>query len=63
MMNATTESAKVESIVRWCNDHYEEGGHWVLESMDRQQIADRFVNIEDAIAFCRRKEGRRNECQ
>lgn len=63
-MNTTqTEATRVESIVRWCNDHYDEGGHWVIETMDRKMIAERFNGLEDAIDFCHAKEGRCDECR
>ena len=63
MSTEKTESFKVESIVRWCNDHYDEGGHWVIETMGRDTIAEMFDSLEDAIDFCHVKEGRCNECQ
>ena len=63
MATAKTEAFKVESIVRWCNEHYDEGGHWVIETMDRETIADVFDSLGDAIEFCRIKEGRSNECR
>lgn len=29
----------IDALIRYCTDHYEEGGHWVVETFDRLDFA------------------------
>ena len=40
---------KVEEIKQWAMDNYDDGGHWIIETLNDQEIFDKFANLQEAI--------------
>lgn len=45
---------KVEEIKRWAMDNYNDGGHWIIETLNDQEIFDEFKNVQEAIDWAER---------
>ena len=40
-------------ILHWAEDNYETGGHWIVETMELDEIKDEFKTLEEAQEYCR----------
>jgi hypothetical protein len=45
---------KVQEIKDWAMANYDEGGHWIIETMTDDEIFDEFANLQEAIDFAER---------
>lgn len=45
---------KVEQIKQWAMENYDEGGHWIIETLTDQEIFDEFKNVQEAIDWAER---------
>lgn len=44
----------VLEIEQWAKENYDEGGHWILETMTTQEIVDEFKSLSEAQKYCKR---------
>jgi hypothetical protein len=52
--NTRREKMKVQEIKDWAMANYDEGGHWIIETMTDDEIFDEFANLQEAIDFAER---------
>ncbi|MCE2713436.1 MAG: hypothetical protein ACK6DA_14985 [Candidatus Kapaibacterium sp.] len=45
---------KVQEIKDWAMANYDEGGHWIIETMTDDEIFDEFANLQEAIDWAER---------
>lgn len=53
LKTATPEQvAHVDAIYHECERHYNDGGHWVVETYTPEEILADFSSMDDAIEYC-----------
>ena len=52
--NTRREKMKVQEIKDWAMANYDEGGHWIIETMTDDEIFDEFANLQEAIDWAER---------
>lgn len=52
---------KVEQIKQWATENYDEGGHWIIETLTDQEIFDEFKNVQEAIDWAYRIQDHYND--
>lgn len=52
---------KVEQIKQWAMENYDDGGHWIIETMTDQEIFDEFKTIQEAIDWAYRIQDNYND--
>lgn len=50
--------SEAAEVLKWANDNYEEGGHWIVETMSEAEIIANFSTLEDAKEYCSLIQGR-----
>ena len=51
----------VQKIKTWAMKNYDEGGHWIVETFEDDEIAESFVSLDDAISYCKHLQARQDE--
>ena len=42
-----------KQIMAWAIENYDEGGHWIAETMELEEIAEEFKTLQQAKEHCR----------
>lgn len=45
---------KVEEIKQWAYANYDEGGHWIIETLTDDEIRQEFNSLQEAIDWAER---------
>jgi hypothetical protein len=45
---------KVETIKQWAEENYDDGGHWIIETLTDDEIRQEFNTVQDAIDWAKR---------
>ncbi|MEY3920481.1 MAG: hypothetical protein RL634_242 [Bacteroidota bacterium] len=45
---------KVEEIKQWAYQNYDEGGHWIIETLTDDEIRQEFKSLQEAIDWAER---------
>ena len=47
----------------WAIENYDEGGHWIAETMELEEIAEEFKTLQQAKEHCRVVQDRQEDIQ
>jgi hypothetical protein len=50
-------------ILNWAKDNYDEGGHWIVETMTLEEIKQEFKTLQQAKEHCRVIQDRQEDIQ
>ena len=50
-------------IMQWAIANYAQGGHWIVETMSMEDIAETFRTLHDARVYCGLIEDCKNDCR
>ncbi len=52
-----------KEIYDWALANYDAGGHWIVETMEIEEIEEEFKSLEEAQEYCKVIQDRQEECQ
>ncbi len=52
-----------KKILDWALANYADGGHWIVETMEVEEIEQEFKSLKEAKEYCLRRQDRMEECQ
>ena len=52
-----------KKILDWALANYDKGGHWIVETMEIEEIEQKFKSLKEAKEYCRCLQDRMEECQ
>jgi len=52
-----------KKIQDWALANYDKGGHWIVETMEIEEIEQEFKSLKEAKEYCLRRQDRMEECQ
>lgn len=63
--NYTNEKERTmgKEIYDWALANYDEGGHWIVETMEIEEIEEEFKSLKEAKEYCKIIQDRQEECR